>query len=322
MKRLVYIDIAKVIAIMLVILGHVYSCSSNPNSAVLNVIGSIHNPLFYLSAGVLLRQNFNSLSYNDKRSFLVLKAKRLLFPFCVWTFIYTLMQMVLFRSNVKESLFDVVNKLWFLPVLFIATVFVYIIYNYKLPIQIILVIGSVLLISSCYISTMIAKIITYMMIVYLGFHLKNMKRWIGIVSLILWIGIIVIFFCSGKIVLEDNFEIGTKLLIIMFAAIWGSLGLMHVIIVLSYKKVLFRNAWATISGATLYFYILHYIVIYYLEYTNLQIWKFNWLAVILAVVIPFMLYKIIYGTILDKLLFRPDLQIKRKIFNLCNKDKQ
>jgi polysaccharide biosynthesis protein PslL len=125
-NRLPYVDVAKGIGILLVILGHNAACE--PGSQGAAFIYSFHMPLFYFLAG---------LFHNDTKSLVshVLgKTKSLLLP-CVWAFAAWLaVQAITNHDAVFSSLREIAigalygtgktlfwGQLWFLTSLFVTT---------------------------------------------------------------------------------------------------------------------------------------------------------------------------------------------------------
>lgn len=82
--RIEYLDTAKGIAVLLVIIGHIYSMLPIP---ILACITSLHNPTFYAASGILLAAGRAKLNENMT---VVLKKKfvRLIIPFGLWSLIY------------------------------------------------------------------------------------------------------------------------------------------------------------------------------------------------------------------------------------------
>lgn len=82
-QRLTYIDIARAIGILFVVLGHVnqfYRDSQGiENSQTLIFIYAFHMPLFFILSGILFSEKtFHDLSFFD---FLIKKVKALLVPY-------------------------------------------------------------------------------------------------------------------------------------------------------------------------------------------------------------------------------------------------
>lgn len=119
MNRQKYLDAAKGIGILLVVLGH----ASLKNEFVLAYIYSFHMPLFFIIAGMLLKQtcarerNFSSLVRSRLYSIML--------PYGIFSIIYTILDFILKDeykiTNLKATLtFQGSGPLWFLPTLFVA----------------------------------------------------------------------------------------------------------------------------------------------------------------------------------------------------------
>ena len=114
-ERLLWLDIAKGIAIILVVLGH----SSLP--VVLNrFIFTFHVPVFFFAAGMT-----NDFTKSWK-PFLARKARTLLLPFAVYSIIILFMRSFVFELTFGELALNFLREgwmgvpLWFVPVLFVS----------------------------------------------------------------------------------------------------------------------------------------------------------------------------------------------------------
>lgn len=134
-KRIEYIDIAKGIGIILVIIGHVVWGGYYPMPGartISNFIYSFHMPLFFVISGLCIKDS----KKNDKKT-LKRMAKYYLVPYGVWTVLYLFaFELSAFIQN-KASYISLENgifvhaiticgiaPLWFLLALFIAEIIV------------------------------------------------------------------------------------------------------------------------------------------------------------------------------------------------------
>lgn len=108
-NRIEWIDIAKGMAIFLMVCGH----TSIPMS-LSNWIWSFHMPLFFIVSGIL----FSPEHYQSFKEFMVKRCRTLLVP---WIF-FTLVLVLFSPSNSYRMLREGHNlfALWFLPVLFVV----------------------------------------------------------------------------------------------------------------------------------------------------------------------------------------------------------
>ena len=115
-NRVTYLDLAKGIGIILVVLGHMENISSE-----LRIwISSFHMPLFFVISGMLLalkgadKPIINDVKSGDEMKIFVVKTARgLLVPYLWFSFI----------QNILDSLtFSGVSVMWFLPALFLAEI--------------------------------------------------------------------------------------------------------------------------------------------------------------------------------------------------------
>lgn len=119
MNRQRYLDAAKGIGILLVVLGH----ASLKNEFVLTYIYSFHMPLFFVIAGMLLKLTG---AYEREYSSLVRgRLFSIMLPYGIFSIIYTALDFILKDeykiTNLKATLtLQGSGPLWFLPTLFIA----------------------------------------------------------------------------------------------------------------------------------------------------------------------------------------------------------
>ncbi len=129
--RLDWIDMAKGIGIILVVLGHVITRCGQGQAELylLRIIYLFHIPLFFFLSGY---------TFSDRdsiKSFFVKKFKRLIIPAYIYTFLYALFRSAIMHTGLDAScslqdyyhilVLDSESKLsefWFLPVLFSAIV--------------------------------------------------------------------------------------------------------------------------------------------------------------------------------------------------------
>ncbi len=120
-----YIDYAKALAMILVILGHI----DFANQGIKAWIYAFHMPAFFFVSGMLVKEQ----TARDVRSFAVALWKKfqgLMFPYFIWALIYTSLEgqnllKVLYGSHQTLAGAGALTSLWFLPVLFEATALFY-----------------------------------------------------------------------------------------------------------------------------------------------------------------------------------------------------
>lgn len=113
-QRKLWIDIAKGIAIILMVIGH----TSIPKYAS-DFIWTFHMPLFFIASG----WTSNWARYND-REFVVRKVKSLIVPFFIYSSIVLIVQTTEGWITICDFLTYgwVAYALWFIPVLFISLI--------------------------------------------------------------------------------------------------------------------------------------------------------------------------------------------------------
>lgn len=123
-KRLQWLDIAKGITIILMVLGH----TSLPK-VVSDFIFAFHMPLFFIASG--LTTNFNR---GGQKYFIINKLKKLMIPFAIYSAIVLCLKFFLL-SDEKHTFTHWLTfgwegyALWFIPVLFLAIIIASIVIN-------------------------------------------------------------------------------------------------------------------------------------------------------------------------------------------------
>ena len=130
--RLAYIDIAKGILIILVVVGHVVTGSNFITKIMIRVINSFHMPAFFIITGMLT--NSDKLRAQPFWLFVKKKAVRLLVPYVVFEFVGAVWQMILLQES-RLVFTTVIRKIltvecyvsadWFLIALFFAEIILY-----------------------------------------------------------------------------------------------------------------------------------------------------------------------------------------------------
>ena len=125
-KRLDYLDYAKGIGILLVILAHIYAWNPDINREIVVVwIYSFHMPLFFIVSGMLIKFK----NYDKPKEFIISKVKHILFPYILFSLMNALLKIVLYGFNLNILIWDIINTftlvgvdMWFLQDLFLAEV--------------------------------------------------------------------------------------------------------------------------------------------------------------------------------------------------------
>ena len=112
--RLQWLDIAKGITIILMVMGH---------SAIPDVLGrfifAFHMPLFFIASGITTK-------YSSFSEFIRKKSKGLLLPFIIYSVIVLVLEANLLRISIAEEFGNWMKMgwlgmaLWFVPVLFLS----------------------------------------------------------------------------------------------------------------------------------------------------------------------------------------------------------
>jgi len=121
--RLDYLDIAKAIAIYIVVLGHALPNDVWPYYRL--VIYSFHMPLFFMVSGIVVRRHQHEYNKEHWLNFFRKNLIALIIPYIIWAIIYTslkynLLGYIFYGSWEALTAIDTLTSLWFLPALFVA----------------------------------------------------------------------------------------------------------------------------------------------------------------------------------------------------------
>lgn len=122
-----YIDIAKGILIICVVIGHVLNFEYSITTAIKTIIYTFHMPAFFIISGLLT--NVNKWKNQSLGDFIKRKIKRLIIPYILFEIIGGIIQIFLYgfaAVNPVGILYGIVTihcsvgADWFLPTLFFA----------------------------------------------------------------------------------------------------------------------------------------------------------------------------------------------------------
>ena len=276
-QRIEWIDIARGILIILVVLGH------NHINIVFNVIiNSFHMVAFFMLSGFTLKAS------EQIETFIWKKCKRLLFPYFIFAFIMLAFQFLktfIFSEaefDLKSGLISIFIPiggrdstttywLWFFPCLFLAEIMSYIIIRAWKMIKatgIITFVGIIVLGEESYQlsgrSSIIAILPIAITFIILGYILKGnstlieKKRILLIFSLIMFIVFVLTNWMYCKFVLGiDVVDLSHMRLgywpLFMLSGLFGSLVICELAIIVKKNKIL-----SSLGRDTMYYYGLHY----------------------------------------------------------------
>ena len=137
-ERKKYIDVAKGILIISVVIGHVISFEYIITATIKTFIYTFHIPAFFIISGILINPNrLQNLSFKE---FVSRRIKRLIIPYILFELIGGIFQIFLYGSD-KISFVGILYGLftmhcnigadWFLPTLFVAELLFYIMIKKK-----------------------------------------------------------------------------------------------------------------------------------------------------------------------------------------------
>ncbi len=127
-ERIEYLDIAKGVGILLVIIGHVELVAA----PVRQYIASFHMPLFFLISGMLLW--YKKEEQKEMESFVRKKGKSIMLPYVIFSMAYLFIECArmavkgstgwgaIFRQLYQTFCLQGISVLWFLPALFLGEV--------------------------------------------------------------------------------------------------------------------------------------------------------------------------------------------------------
>lgn len=114
MERLVYIDILKGIAIILVVMGHMFVPYTDYLQSPINqMIYSVHMPLFIFLSGLVFHL---SQSKKATRTTIIKRALSLLLPFFCFSAVYCFAKNISYTDMLLKN--EMHNGYWFTLVLF------------------------------------------------------------------------------------------------------------------------------------------------------------------------------------------------------------
>lgn len=133
-ERLTYLDVAKGIGILLVVIGHVYAFNRQIVDRFFVIwLYSFHMPLFFIISGMLI-------AYKDEKDiwkFVKKRIKGILIPYVFFSIFSIIVFAIvndfsreIFVQNVKATICGVgIDTLWFLPALFFGEVIFFVLRN-------------------------------------------------------------------------------------------------------------------------------------------------------------------------------------------------
>lgn len=122
-KRLDYLDIAKCLTIVLVIIGHVAGNVDDPFYRC--AIYYFHMPLFFIVSGIVTKKRDITYDKEYYKNFIVKSIYTLLIPCLIWALVYSKFSWknvpyILYGSWQSLTKAETLTSLWYLPCLFLA----------------------------------------------------------------------------------------------------------------------------------------------------------------------------------------------------------
>lgn len=294
-EYMLYIDYMKGIAMILVICSHILSL----NNMCGCIASTIHNPAFYFASGILLAQ----ANLKEFRLFIWSKGKRLIYPFMLWSFIFGEIYCLIKDVSLINGLINAVNKLWFLPVLMFAFVMISILDKIKIKRIVMIISWLSLIVVSSLLSSMIGKILFFSFLVYIGREFANIEITKNkiVIMIIIFVFSSIGLFGSGYITIQDDIVPGYKLVIIFAISFVGACMLKEISKVLA-NLIEIRFLYF-IGRNSLYYYVLHYFSLYYMEMVNVSFEYRHIIGIFLAFLIPTLYCLFGKKTVLNRICF-------------------
>ena len=241
--RLDYLDYAKWLGIILVVLGHIYSYHPTIGRGYIVVwIYSFHMPLFFIISGMLIKYK----NIGATKSFFKSRVRGLLIPYVFFYLINSLLKIFLYGFELKILCLYIIYiitgigvDMWFLQTLFLAEIFfVYInkIFNresVKIGILLVIFIGGILINKyNSLFGVYITRITTSIGFIAIGYYLYNFINDIFINNKYLFLLLILhIILSHNNGYVDLNNGVYNNILLYVFNSILGA-----IIILLFFKN--------------------------------------------------------------------------------------
>lgn len=129
-KRIEWVDTAKGICILLVVLNHIMIINSSWENPLNDFLSSFRMPLYFFLSGVFFK------TYNNFNTFIIKKINKQLIPFTFFYIVYSSISIFVFSYPIQIALTDFIfnqcqtiyGPLWFLLCLFEINILFYIIH--------------------------------------------------------------------------------------------------------------------------------------------------------------------------------------------------
>lgn len=323
-KRLLYIDVAKGLGIILVVLIHIIFSADSFNELlyIRNYVYAFHMPLFFIISGFCLFQKYHNIQRITDIKYVILRLCSKFLPcYFLWSIIYIFLLKVSNQPvDIMERVRAVVTTkgiapLWFIITLFICELFfiiahkflvkgaLFYYYFFVILVLLTLLLGSkydsvvttfnsntIIGISVPIIILVVFRFITCLTMLYAGYLLGDISGKISINKLVALIGSLFSLGLMCYIVVKTQNYVNLHLFqiedpaIFMITSMLGSLG----IILLSYAVQLHVSWFAFIGRYSLGIMIIHYMPLKIMEYAgkfSFMITSNSYLAVVLTLLI-------------------------------------
>lgn len=307
-----YIDLMKGVAMILVIATHILPFSENANS----VLSNLHNSTFYFASGILFFPTGNMLKEGKLsiKDVLIKKLYRIVYPCIVWVFLYSLLEICLqyVLNDTTTAVFyialNAINRLWFLPVLFVAFIFNSVLWRFDVNEKLVIAVWVVSIFVSALYSSAISKVLFFSFLVWLGTLCANVYITGKMSVFFSGLYMVVCYFAflerGGRISEEDAVRAGYKLFLLYVIATIGALMMWSIAWeVCRYVNGKSISVLTAMGINSIYFYIMHYFSIYFFEHIPIQSVLVKISCFFMAVLIPLLYIKFVKCTVINKCLF-------------------
>ena len=237
------IDVARGFAIFLVVLGHILLKRDNPCVWLLEFIYSFHMPFFFILSGLFIT------SHQTLKETIVRKGKSLIYPYFTFSLISIFLQTIKYclgiipKEDLQNTLYVFVSfqgfgVLWFLPTLFLGTIFYCLLCKHKISLYLFIsiffpflcVLGLHPAITNYYASIFFIRVIVATFLIYIGNSVAtktiNLPTNWGLSLFATLVIIINIYLCHYNGLVDFHYARFNNILLFLYLSISSSLSIL------------------------------------------------------------------------------------------------
>lgn len=226
-NRKIYLDIAKGIAIILVVIGHILGeggVTFSHSNFLRSCIYSFHMPVFFMISGMSIYYSLNRQPEENKLIHLKRNCKRILVLYFVWSFIYFLLTGISEIDLIIDEFMCVFSfrgraPIWYLGSLFLCQIVIIFLFKFskymKLNFDFCLIVSSILCIIFTYLGVYFRENILYQ------YHLEcYFLNYLFITFVRLWPTLFFLLYGYLSVKIFDNLKKFTDVYLSVFIAIF------------------------------------------------------------------------------------------------------